>query len=215
MNFYANPGHFCAESVFQSAVNYYFSGKEMRTLEARKLFGNKNKRTHVYPVQIANALSDLGLSVSYFSCFDLEGFLKMNREEKIEEYKKFYGDFSEKIVSHTEFDSLDENISRIISRGYEKRELDFSDIENYFQNSSVICLLNNDLFYLRENQYTGHYAVITDISGDYVKYHEVGPASPEPDKKVSKKRFSHAWNKMCFFDEDTIVIGGKRNGISK
>ncbi len=208
--FYFNRSHSCAETSTKSLLKYYFPERGYNLKDIRKII-NKKAGKLVYLVQIADALEGLELEINYYSDYNLRDFLEMDLKTKKEEFYRFLGKNAERVIKHTDFSVLEECLRRVCqSESYKEQGLEFSYVEKAFsEGSSVLCLLNFDLFVERENNYNGHYVLITNISNDAVWFHDVGPKNAEPNKRVSKEIFIDCWNKTCFFDEDTIFIKEK------
>mgnify|MGYP001613822695 CR=1 FL=1 len=204
--FYKSIGHRCAESCVKSVINYYFPHKENDLKEIGGLLKRKSGKL-VYPVQIANALINLGLDVDYYSSYGIERFLDLSLEEREKEFHMFYGESAKKIMKHTDFQTLKKSAEEILLRGYNGLSLKPDNIECAFlEGKLIICLLNYDLLVNREDNHNGHYTLITDIDNKNIYYHEVGPRMAEKNKRVEKERFFYAWNKMCLFDEGTVIV---------
>ena len=189
----------------------YYSPNNGRSLKSiGRLLGKEDEKV-VYPVQIATVFSDLGLEVKYHSCYDLEGFLGMSADRRKDEYVRYYGENAELLLRHTDIPVLESHIRSALEKGIVVKEpLDFDLLkENCWNGYSAICLINADLYCNRENKYNGHYIVLTDITECGVSYHEVGPVGAVPNKEVSRNKFMDMWNKVCFFDENTVFVKPK------
>lgn len=207
--FYENHGYRCAETTVKSVLKYYFPERDYSLIEIASLLNRRDGKL-VYMTQLANALINLGLEIDYYSSYGLGKYL---REDPKTRMKEIYGENAEKIIKHTDFSALEKCIKRLNKyKGYKRGSLTFSDIKNAFSDSNlIICLLNYDIFVERENNYNGHYVIITNIDEENIWYHEVGPKNAQPNKKIEKRRFINSWNKLCFFDEDTIFVTASRS----
>lgn len=204
--FFKNEGHRCAETVIRTVLKYYFPESEYSLREISQL-AKKRRGKFLYMVQVANVFLNFGIKIDYYSSYGLERYLS---ENPIETFKKVYGHHAEKIIKHTDFSALEECIKNIIKSGnYKKMPLTFNDVEkSFYENNLIVCLLNHDILVGRDNNTNGHYVIITGINTNNVWYHKSGPVSPKPNVKIKKERFIQAWNKMCYFDEDTLIIKG-------
>ncbi len=208
--FHKNRGYNCAEYNLKSILEYYFPKKRFKIKDIGKLLKRETGK-NPYMFQLVDALFEFGLEVDYFSGYGLDRLLNLSRCEKIEEFKRHFGNSAREIIDKTDFDSFEYVLERVVRLDrWKKLYLEFSDVETAFSEGKVVvCLLNYDVFYGRENNFKGHYVVTTDIGDDFVTYHSVGPSNAEPNKRVPKESFINCWNKTCFFDENTIFIKGR------
>lgn len=208
--FYKNRGHNCAECNLKSILGYYFPHEKFKIKDIR----NSLKReigNDPHLVQLVDALSGFDLELDYASGYGLDRLLRMNKEEKLKNFKKHFGNGAENIINSTNFDAFAYSLEKMVQMGkWRNAHLDFSYVEESVLNGDIaLCLLNWDLFCEMENKFKGHYVIITDINENSVWYNDVGPCNAGPNKEVCKEHFISAWNKMCFFDENTLFIRKK------
>jgi len=204
--FYENEGdgsqcmQVAMQIVLKHFLNKEYSLEELDSLTKRK----KGKWTSTS--QIVSALYDLGLDVKFYSKEDLEPFLE--GEPFI---RKHYGKDADKILKFIDLPVVIDSIKNLLNYSvFEKKKLDFSEIEEHMKKGRVpLMLIDHNKITGKDDKYQGHFVVVTGFGEESVYYHESGPKAPEPNKNVPKSKFIEALNANGT-DNDTVIVYGRR-----
>jgi len=204
---YRNRGHRCAETVLKAVIKYYHPVMVYHWDELAAFLRNDGKLVH--PIQIAKALMDVDVPFRYLSHKGIEWLLEGNLSKVRSEMKDFYGEDSGFIIKNTNLEVLVE-CARTVKNyaGYKKEPLSFEQVEKELAHGYMaICLLSADVLLRRENRHRGHYVIATGIDTRDVICYDCGPFDASPTKKIVRKTFLEAWNKLSFLDEGTLLVG--------
>lgn len=204
--FYLNHGHRCAQAAMKSVLAVRKNSRVPTFKELDQLTGRSDGQITL-PCQVAYALSKLSINFQYFvkprwlelTSYDLLG----------ESLKESYGAKSGDILKKINLEAMHESVQGL--RGHrgvltvpQKPTLDELKKQIGFGNIPL-CLINFDTFVDRENNFSGHYVVLTDVDDSQITYHNNGPCDAGANLKMSKERFERSWN-LCFFDHDLILV---------
>ena len=205
--FYKNDdeGNQCMQVTIKSVLKYFLN-KDYSLDELDKLTGRK-KGYWTWTSQIVAVLYDLGLDLKYYSKTDLGPYLQ--GEPFI---KRHFGKDADKILKFTDLPVVIESIKKL--RGYkifEKRVLSSREIgKNISKGYVPLMLIDWNKIVGRQDNYQGHFVIVTGFDNENVFYHESGPKDPEPNKAVPKKIFIEAWDANGT-DNDVVIVYGKRD----
>jgi len=205
--FFVNRGHKCAQASLKSILKLKFPEREFSLRELTELT-HQQRRQITYPIQIASALAKLGVDFRYYVKPSwIEVF--SSRETFVKLVRDYYGNCANGLLDLTELDSLFDCFHEL--RGNRRvielaAKPQISDLEKSIAAGEIpLCLVNYDLLIDRQNQFKGHYLILTGYTPSDFICHDSGPKGAAPNKPIPKERFQKAWN-LCFFDHDLIII---------
>lgn len=120
---------------------------------------------------------------------------------------EFYGDDGPLINGVTNWESLTKSIEYLNQNPnrYQETKLDWSEIEQAFQNKFVILMIvDYNVLINKQGSYAGHGVTITDINQTHVTFHN---SNQGPNQIAEKQQFQKAWNAPGT-DNDVIIIKG-------
>lgn len=177
MKFCINRGRRCAQTVIRSIV---YEEQILSWSALDKLTGRARGQITT-PIQIAFALHQMGKNFIYpvKQLFFSKNF-SFIKEKTLEV-------FGNNIVEQSNFKFI-ENAIKVLG-SYEKYLLDnsfnFEKIISYCNKGIIpICLINYDTFTRRINRNNGHYLIINDISQNFAKIFDPGPADACPNRII-------------------------------
>lgn len=205
--FYINHGHRCGPTALKSALGAILPERKFSHGYLDNLI-NRFGEDITFPCQIANALKKLNLKFKYFIRPNWqESLMEENFKEII---KRKYYPYGNQLLEHVNLAVIEE--CAISLKGEERviervEKPDIKELTNILKTGGIpICLINYDVFIGRENQFRGHYIILTEIDREFITYHESGPVGAKPHAKAKISRFMNSWN-LCFFDHDLVVVG--------
>jgi hypothetical protein len=77
--------------------------------------------------------------------------------------------------------------------------------ESIVNGDTNICIIDNSIIFPSQS-YSGHHVVTTWVGAFYVYYHDSGPKTAMPNRKVRKELFDEAWKRIQWFDYGLIIV---------
>ncbi|MDE1855097.1 MAG: peptidase C39 family protein [Candidatus Micrarchaeota archaeon] len=193
----------CAQ-VSMLSVLKYATGKDFEIEELDRATGRRIGLGTSTP-QIAVALYELGLEVTYYSKTDASPWLEGEAG-----VRKAYGDAAEFTLKMADIPKIVEAVRKMGEYGiFELRQIGMDEIEEQLRKGRAIVALIDWNTIKGRNAYQGHFVVVTGFDDASVYLHQSGPADPSQNMAIEKSLFLNAWNANGT-DNDLIVVHGKR-----
>jgi hypothetical protein len=183
----------CVESIIKMVLQ----AKGVYPVDNELQLRRRGKRLH--PIQIANYIAGTGIKTV------LTGYKSyINKGNVLRCIKEYYGKYAYRIIRQTSFDDL----YLCFEKQNPNLELASESIvtENISNYSLLIVLMNYDLYIGRENQFRGHYILLTEISSRFINYSDPGPMNASPNRSMPINKLETVWKRMSFLDDGIILI---------
>ncbi len=203
---YINHSHRCAQAALKGILRKVLPGREFSYKDLDELTLHAREEI-TFPSQIALALLNLNVPFEYF--VKEHGLEDVSREDIPALIRKAYGGKAEGLIMKTNVVSLRRSVTQLLDSNSAIRieeKPSWQYLEQRLREGRVnLCLINFDVFAERENNFAGHYIVLTDVNSRGLTYNDCGPIGSGKDKWMSRERFQGVWQ-LCFFDHDLLVI---------
>lgn len=182
---------YCLQACMRMVLKYYFPERDYSFEEINRMIGIESRLIWLSAMEAVVIFDDLGLDATCYSTMDSEEYI-----DKGEQYVKENYDDWENILGHIDVEIELKFTRTALERGLSKRkELTFKDVEKFFGKNYILIILLNVNELKGKEGYLGHFVVLTDITDEYVQFHD---PTEGPDRKVPREDFIRAW-----YDDDT------------
>jgi hypothetical protein len=150
----------------------------------------------VWSAGIARAAKKLGFGVKFISTSNF------SHEEGIDYYKKYANDKGKMILEELKKEIKELGVEII------EKDMDLNELLSYVGEKSIPIVLINWYIIVEKDGFSGHFASVTGYDDDYVYVHNPGLAQAQAYLKISREKFTKAWESKGT-DKDTVIIYSK------
>ena len=205
--YYRNDGDgYQCMQVAMKIVLKHFLKKDYSLADLDRITGRKEGGYNTFTQQIAPALYDLGLDVTYYTSGNPPEWLQ--GEDYI---RAQWADEADKMLKVIDVQSMVAATRRLLDYAiWERKHLTIEEIEEALRQGHVpMALVDYHKIMPRYGRYKGHFIVLTGYDEKHITFHEPGPRYAAPNKKIEKGVFMTAWSAKGT-DNDIIIVRGKR-----
>ena len=203
ISFYPNSkdDFHCVQACLKSVLKIYFPEKSFSFKYLDKVTAHKrNKLTWDFAVLLF--LLKMGFDIVYISNFDYKKFAKQGEKylqflwrDDIYQYQKKYSDLKQE-------QRLATKLAKNKKISFSKRPARFSDLKRLFKNEYLAVVAINPFVLDGENEYGSHLVLITNITKNFIYFHDPGNP-PIANRKTSIKRF---WKAARYPDNNSVDL---------
>lgn len=179
----------CFQACLKMTLKYFFPEKDFTWEELDKM-SNKPKDKWTWICAAFVKLKKMGLKVKVCGNLDYYEFSKRGADYIREFFSK---EVAERNIEMSDIGAAAEDAKKMVKEGiYEKADIKFEDIENWFKDGYFIITSINSMVLNNKEGYSGHAVVLTGLDDDYVFIHDPGMIYGSANRKVKKDTFLKA-----------------------
>jgi hypothetical protein len=185
----------CEESVIKMVLQ----SRGFKAAEKELLLRRGKRENWLFPIQVADYIAGYGIK-----CV-LSGYKTHITHENIYDYiEKHYAEHAGKIMSHFNYQDVCTTMKKQnIYLDLPEVSVSINDIRKC---EAAIALISYDDYLERENQFWGHYILITSCDNYNIYFHDPGPENAAPDRSMPIDLFMRIWKRFSFLDDGIILI---------
>ena len=203
ISFYPNTkdGFHCVQACLKSVLKFYFPRKDFSFKYLGKVTAHRrNKLTWDFAMLLF--LLKKGFDIIYVTKFNYKKFAKQGEKylqslwrDDVYQYQKKYSDLKEERKFAT-------SLAKSKRIKYYQRAAKLSDFRNLFKGEYLIMASINPFVLDGEDEYGSHLVLITNITKNFIYFHDPGNP-PIPNRKASIKKF---WKAASYPNNNSVDL---------
>jgi len=191
----------CVQSCLKSVLKVYFPNKSFSFSYLDEATAHKrNKLTWDFATLLF--LLKKGFDIVYISNFDYKKFSEKGEKYLRHLWRNDVYQFQKEYSNLKQEQNFAVKLSKEKRINYLKRSAKLSDLRIFFQKEYFILVAVNPFVFDGEDEYGSHMVLITNITKNFIYFHDPG-LPPKPNRKTSIEKF---WKAASYPDNNSVDL---------